>query len=468
MSRMGNFILVQTILLIVVISVQCFIIPRIRTFPVPLEDDIGKPLFLTQLIEWGMIERAQNLSKVKPDIGNTTSYSGYFTTNKKCGNNLFFWFFPAQEEWKSAPVVLWLEGGPGVSSMYSLFEALGPFNSFPDGLQTRSYSWNVKNNLLFIDQPVGTGYSFTEKKCFARNVTEVAEDLYPALVQFFKMFPDLQKNDFFLTGESYAGHYIPAIGYLIHKNNPSAQLKIILKGLMIGSAWVDPVNQINYADYLYQIGLIDSRQRQEFYYNQNLFWNQVNLQHWSGAYNTWKTIIHLIEDYSGVSIYNYIPQTVDSSNWDEFIQLRSTRKAIHVGSKRFRSNASFVHINLIEDMMRSVKPLVEFLLENNYRVVFYAGQLDLICGYPMISSFLQSLNWSGQRHYLSAVRSKWIEENGNIAGYIKGQHLLFDVLVRGAGHRAASAKPFWVFQLVNAFTMEQYSGMELFSYIHPR
>lgn len=462
---MNNVILLLCILFTVVISVECFIASRIRTVPLSSEDDPGRPLYLSQLIEEGKIERAQNLSKVKPDIGNTTSYSGYFTTNKMCGNNLFFWFFPAQEVWKSAPVVLWLEGIPGVSFMYSLFEGLGPFNSFPDGLQTRNYSWNVKNNLLFIDQPVGTGYSFSEKNnCFVRNVTDVAEDLYLALVQFFKLFPDLQKNDFFLTGEFYAGHYIPAIGYIIHKNNPSARLKINLIGLMIGSAWVDPLNQINYGDYLYQLGLIDGRQRQEFYYNQNLFLNQVNSQNWSGAYNTWMIIINLIEDYSGVSIYNYIPHTSDDSNWDEFIQLASTRRAIHVGTKPFGSNRSFIHIHLIEDMMRSVKPLVEFLLENDYRIVFFVGQLDLVCGYPMISNFLQSLSWTGQRSYLSAARSKWIED-GNIAGYVKGQHLLFDVLVRDAGHMAASAQPFWVFQLVNAFTMEQYSGMEFFSYI---
>lgn len=78
----------------------------------------------------------------------------------------------------------------------------------------------------------GTGYSFTNKG-YAQNETKVGEDLYSALIQFFTLFPDLQKNDFFVSGESYGGKYVPAIAHTIHQKNPSAKLKINLQGTFI-------------------------------------------------------------------------------------------------------------------------------------------------------------------------------------------------------------------------------------------
>lgn len=465
---MDPALLILSVLFVIVVSgSECFFTPRVRLFPVPIEEDPGKPLFLTELIEEGTIEKVQNFSRVKPNICNTTSYSGYLTTNSKCRNNLFFWFFPAQEDWQSAPLVLWLEGGLGKSFMYSLFEEVGPFNSFSDGLHTRTFSWNVKNNLLFIDQPVGTGYSFTEKNCFAKNESDIGRDLYSALIQFLKLFPDLQNNNFFIIGESNAGYYIPAIGYIIHKNNPLAQIKINLKGMMIGNGWIDPINQINYGDYLYQTGHFDSRKQHKFYYFQNLFLNQISVQDWKGAYTTWSTMLKLIEDYTGMNIYSRLPNRPHESNWNEFIQLTGTRRAIHVGSKPFSADSSLVHSYLTEDIMHSAKPWVEFLLENNYPIVFYVRQLDVVRGYPMLVDFLRSLNWTGQHLYLSASRSKWVEDE-DIAGYVKGQHLLFDVLVRNTGHMAATDQPFWIYQLINAFTMGQRSGKEFVSYLHQK
>jgi hypothetical protein len=72
----------------------------------------ASPLFLTPLLESNEILKAQQLSRVTPDIANTTSFSGYFTVDKECESNLFFWFFHAQTNWEKSPVLLWLQGGP--------------------------------------------------------------------------------------------------------------------------------------------------------------------------------------------------------------------------------------------------------------------------------------------------------------------------------------------------------------------
>ncbi|XP_046688512.1 venom serine carboxypeptidase-like [Homalodisca vitripennis] len=151
-------------------------------------------------------------------------------------------------------VLLFLQGGPGASSIYSLFEENGAV-----------FLECQKNNLLFIDQPVGTGYSFTRKGCYVENETVLGEQLYSAMVQFYQLFPKLRSNKFFISGYSYAGHFIPALGYTIHKNNPTAQVKINLSGMMIGNGWMDAIYQNDLGSYLYQLGLVDTTGRDVYY-----------------------------------------------------------------------------------------------------------------------------------------------------------------------------------------------------------
>lgn len=232
----------------------------------PVSDDPGSPLILTPLIEQNKIKEAQSASQVFFNgFKQIKSYSGYFTVNKSYNSNLFFWFFPSLGDPKNDPVVLWLQGGPGATSLIGLFGENGPFTvKTKKGLKIRKYAWTNSHSVIYIDNPVGTGYSFTNGG-YAQNETQVGADLYNALIQFFTMLPDLQKNSFFIAGESYAGKYVPAIAYTIHKNNPGANLKINLQGISIGNGLSDPEHQLKYSDYLYQIGLIDINAKQIIY-----------------------------------------------------------------------------------------------------------------------------------------------------------------------------------------------------------
>lgn len=434
------------------LSVQCSVWRKSsRKIPVPSGEDAGDPLFLTPYIEAGKIKKAQKLARVQPNIGDITSYSGYLTTNKACKNHLFFWFFPAQQvNWKKAPLVTWLQGGPGSSSMFGLFEEMGPFNSFPEGIQQRNYTWNDKNNLLFIDQPVGTGYSFSEYNCYLENQTAVGEELYSAITQFLKLFPALKKNKFFVTGESYGGHYVPAIGYTILKKNLNAKDKVNLQGLMIGDGWSDPREQINYGDYLFQAGLLDTRQHEEFLSYQDQFVSYIDNEQWLEAYNIWDLLIDkLFANYSSVDQYNYLPQPPDLSNYIDFIQTTETRKAIHVGSSEYDDASDEVYNHMLEDIPKSVKPWIQEILEE-IPIIFYVGQVDVICAYPMVINFLRSMQWSGQDQYLNATRKHWVED-GVLAGYVTGTHHMYDVLVRDAGHMVPADQPFWMYQLAQSF-----------------
>ena len=154
-----------------------------------------------------------------------TSYSGFLTVNRTSNSNLFFWYFPAENGNKSAPLVLWLQGGPGSSSMYGLLKENGPFLADVDKagrpfIRSNPYRWSANHNVLYIDNPVGTGFSFTDHfEAYPNSIEESTEDLFVFLQQFLLMFPELQKVEFYPFGESYAGKYVPALAHKIHTEN---------------------------------------------------------------------------------------------------------------------------------------------------------------------------------------------------------------------------------------------------------
>ncbi len=92
-------------------------------------------------------------------------------------------------------MVLWLQGGPGGSSLFGLFIEHGPFSVGPNlTLHKRDDAWTLTNNVIYVDQPVGTGFSFTRKDaCYAKTEVDVANDLYEFVRQFFMMFPELSR-----------------------------------------------------------------------------------------------------------------------------------------------------------------------------------------------------------------------------------------------------------------------------------
>ena len=143
-----------------------------------------------------------------------TSFSAFFTTQRATGNNMFFWYFPAQcgATCADAPLIIWLQGGPGGSSLFGLFSEMGPFDASANlNLVPRKASWNTKYAMLFIDNPVGAGFSFTETDAGYCKDSKgcVASNLYSLLQQFYVVFPEMAKVQLFITGESYG--MLPAV-----------------------------------------------------------------------------------------------------------------------------------------------------------------------------------------------------------------------------------------------------------------
>jgi hypothetical protein len=147
--------------------------------------------------------------------GANEQHTGFITIDPKHNSNSFFWLSKSLDGNPDAPLLLWLQGGPGASSLFGLFTEIGPFNIGADmrAVPRGKNGWNNHYHLLFIDNPVGTGFSFTDDAGgYVQNQTQVGSDLHEALTQFFKGFPELKKNDFYVTGESYAGKYVSISG----------------------------------------------------------------------------------------------------------------------------------------------------------------------------------------------------------------------------------------------------------------
>lgn len=136
-------------------------------------------------------------------------YSGYITVDEEHGKALFYYFVETQTDPQSRPLALWLTGGPGCSSLgYGAFMEHGPFK--PRGhngelLWTNKYSWNMETNMLYLESPIGVGFSYSNSSSDYQyyNDAMTAQDNLAFLLNWFEKFPEYRSVDFYITGESY-------------------------------------------------------------------------------------------------------------------------------------------------------------------------------------------------------------------------------------------------------------------------
>ncbi|KAI0908805.1 Alpha/Beta hydrolase protein [Ustulina deusta] len=218
------------------------------------------------------------ICELDPDV---KSYSGYADVGEN--QHIFFWFFEARElDPEEAPLTVWINGGPGSSSMIGLFEELGPCRIDPDGnVFSNPYSWSNVSNMLFIDQPSQVGFSYSypvpaystdngivvlpdavcpdyapEGTCgtyaypnislTANSTPAAAPNFWKTLQGFMGAFPQYSGHGFHFATESYGGHYGPIFNQYIEQQNanlPRGAKKIQLETVLIGNGWYDPVVQ---------------------------------------------------------------------------------------------------------------------------------------------------------------------------------------------------------------------------------
>uniref|UniRef100_A0A1L8EID7 Carboxypeptidase n=1 Tax=Haematobia irritans TaxID=7368 RepID=A0A1L8EID7_HAEIR len=429
----------------------------------------GEPLFLTPLIRDTTIPR--EFIQKKAQVNGTQyhkveSYSGFLTVNPSFNSNMFFWYFPAEVDRAYAPVVLWLQGGPGASSLFGLFTENGPFEFNEKGdLKKRNYTWSKTHNLIFIDNPVGTGFSFTDRdEGYARNEKDVGHNLHEAMQQLYELFEWNQDGGFWITGESYAGKYVPALAYHIHhvQNAIDTRVHIPLKGVAIGNGLSDPIHQLKYGDYLYQLGLIDDNGLKKFHDAEAAGIDCIKKHNMDCAFDVFDNLLNgdmvngsLFTNLTGFNYYyNYLHTKGDNYGqiMGDFIQSSQTRRSIHVGNLTYHDldTENKVELFLKRDVMDTVAPWIAELLDT-YTVCIYNGQLDIIVAYPLTRNYLNQLKFKNSDAYKIAPREIWRVDD-EIAGYAKHAGHLVEIMVRNAGHMAPTDQPKWMYTLIHHLT----------------
>ncbi|KAF9557182.1 hypothetical protein CPC08DRAFT_57845 [Agrocybe pediades] len=194
-----------------------------------------------------------NLRVTEPKLCDPSvkQYSGYLDVADD--KHLFFWFFESRTAPAEAPLILWLNGGPGCSSSTGLLFELGPCSIANEGHNTthNPYSWNKNANIIFLDQPVNVGYSYADDGTTVSTSPVAGKDVYAFLELFLNRFPKYSKAPFHLAAESYGGHYAPNFASVIHKGNqalqlaPNAKLKHInLASVILANGLTDPYVQM--------------------------------------------------------------------------------------------------------------------------------------------------------------------------------------------------------------------------------
>lgn len=345
-------------------------------------------------------ERRINLN-IEGDAGISTEelgqYAGYFKLARTHAANMFYFFFESRGNKTDDPVVLWMTGGPGCASELALFYENGPFK-ITDNLTLvwNDFGWDKVSSIIFVDQPVGTGFSYsTDIRDIRHDEEGVGEDMYDFFQAFFAAHPEYAKNKFFVTGESYAGHYVPAVAGRLHKALKNKEgVPINLKGFAIGNGLTQPDIQYEaYADYALDMNLITEDDYNKMSKLYPACAASIKLCGPKGtigclaAYLVCQSIFNSILAVAGnINYYDVRKECqgslcYDFSNLDNFLNNASTREALGVGNRKFVSCSPLVYEAMIVDWMKNLEKGIPELLEDGIELLVYAGEYDLICNW---------------------------------------------------------------------------------------
>ncbi|XP_035820508.1 uncharacterized protein [Zea mays] len=194
----------------------------------------------------------------QPPVG-FAQYSGYIPVDAAGKRSLFYYFAEAEADPAAKPLVLWLNGGPGCSSVgVGAFSENGPFRPSGNALTRNEYSWNKEANMLYLESPAGVGFSYSTDPAFYEGVGDsmTARDNLKFLQGWFARFPQYKGRDLYITGESYAGHYVPQLAQRMVEFNKKEKL-FNLKGIALGNPVLEFSTDFNSrAEFFWSHGLI--------------------------------------------------------------------------------------------------------------------------------------------------------------------------------------------------------------------
>lgn len=466
-------------------------------FPKQLEEIqfITKPKFSTKKNEpkfnarkWDYVTKDSELSNyqlrvnkikdtkklgVDPDVKQFTGYLDVEDEDK----HFFYWFFESRNDPKNDPVILWLNGGPGCSSMTGLFFELGPSSI---GSQIKpiynDFSWNSNASVIFLDQPVNVGFSYSGSEGVS-NTVAAGKDVYAFLQLFFKQFPNYSKLDFHIAGESYAGHYIPVFASEI-LSHPQEERNFNLTSIMIGNGLTDPLTQYNYYEPMAcgeggadpVLSPEECKQMDdtldrclkliEACYNSESVWTCVPASIYCnnaqlGPYQrTGKNVYDVRKDCEGQLCYADL-EFVDKYLNEDYVKETIGAEVDHFESCNFDINRNFLFNG---DWMKPYQKAVTDLLNQDLPILIYAGDKDFICNWLGNRAWTDVLPWKNDKDYENQHVRKWIaSETNEHAGDVKSFGKLTYLRIFDGGHMVPYDQPENSLSMINEWVHGNFS-----------
>jgi len=444
-----------------------------------------------------------------PGAPNVTfaQYSGYIVVNDTHGRNLFFWFVESQRNPATDPLVLWLNGGPGCSSLGGLLSENGPFYANADGktLRANPNSWNKVANVIYLESPSGVGFSTSQTKSdYTTGDYQTAQDSVIFLQKFLTLYPQFQKNPFWVTGESYGGHYVPNLAQAIVNANAANQTpKINIAGFQVGNAWTNAeYDNEGAVDMWYTHSLISLATYDGFYAHCNfsqigplkettLKANDAECNQYQAQADKDLQVINIYEIYSDVCLNNFEneplrlqnmiaqasptsafkvrdpkkttgfgdehadPDPCIDTHMTSYLNQPAVQSAIHAVPTVWYSCSPYVDYSR-DDLLTSMIPVYDSLLNTNLRMLVYSGDVDGIVPTPGTKKWIQSMNMT-----ISETWRYWLDSTKQTGGYTevykKGTNPngLTLATVRDAGHMVPYVQGGRSFDLFSRFLFNQ-------------
>ncbi|KAA8550290.1 hypothetical protein F0562_001974 [Nyssa sinensis] len=414
---------------------------------------------------------------------------GYVEVRPKA--HMFWWYYRSpytvQDPNKPWPIILWLQGGPGSSGVgMGNFEEVGPLDT---DLKPRNSTWLQKADLLFVDNPVGTGFSYVEDtKLLVKTDEEAASDLTTLLVEIFNGSESLQKSPLYIVGESYGGKFAVTLGLSALKAIEAGKLKLKLGGVALGDSWISPEDFVfSWGPFLKDVSRLDNNGLQKSNSLAQKIKQQIGNGHFEDATDSWGELEGVISSSSNsVDFYNFL---LDS--WMDPVSLTAAELSKEIAMKRYSTylgslrvspggygdlyslmngairkklkiipdnvqwggQSHLVSTSLVGDFMRPRINEVDELLAKGVNVTVYNGQLDVICATKGTEAWVEKLKWEGLKTFLSMDRTPiYCGDDKVTKGFTKSYRNLQFYWILEAGHFVPVDQPCVALRMVGGIT----------------
>lgn len=391
---------------------------------------------------------------------------------------MFYWLYESSKTGEDVPLIMWLQGGPGGSSTgFGNFEEIGPLDV---DLNSRGTTWLSVASLLFVDNPVGTGYSYVDSlDALTTDVNMIAKDMLVLLESFFmesEWGKKHQNSPFYIFCESYGGKMTTAISDVLYQAIQRGDLQCNFKGLALGDSWISPIDSmLSWGPYLHTNSIVDKHGLSKINASAYKALELIKSGQWTEATDQFNKCEGVVEEASnGVNFYNILKwgsdersSLVQRSDKPEIRILRvfHADKLTTLMNGQIREKLKIIppHVNwggqsgevfqhMKGDFMKPIVKTVNRLInETNLQVVVYTGQLDLICCTPGTEKWVETLDIYPQ-FYNTSRESIPDPVTGLTSGFVKTYKNFAMYWILDAGHMAPKDNGNTVLDMVKRVT----------------